>query len=507
MKDLKRITLKGFTKQDVLQRLKIALQEENITNLDKVEIEKDCAPFLSLDINDFLVMAYRELLGREPDNEGYTTYLRLMCQGMPREAVIYIIVVSQEFAGRFKIKHLDIYKKIYKKYILKSKIKKLPIIGWYITLRRMPDFITEMKMIDVQLHTNVQILNKHIEAVNRKADAINEKADAAHQNIEAVNRKADAINEKADAAHQNIEAVNRKADAINEKADAAHQNIEAVNRKADAINEKADAAHQNIEAVNRKIDDHMELPSIPQYLVVNGILDKYSYLEYANSVLKNTAPEQLVEGNYYQLLEAVFRGSEESIKKHQQYYIDYMLSNTGILKTAGKYFLDAGCGRGELLTLLQEQNITPVGIDINKISIDSLKKKGYKVYCTDILEYLNKIEDNEIIGLSSFQVIEHLSKEYVHKLIETAYKKIANGGVILLETLNPYCYSNQEWFYIDPTHISWHSPDNLKLYLEYMGFYEVKVIYSAPVQPQYASKIDMMRNYIQFAVIASVQKS
>jgi len=465
MKDLKRITLKGFTKQDVLQRLKIALQEENITNLDKVEIEKDCAPFLSLDINDFLVMAYRELLGREPDNEGYTTYLRLMCQGMPREAVIYIIVVSQEFAGRFKIKHLDIYKKIYKKYILKSKIKKLPIIGWYITLRRMPDFITEMKMIDVQLHTNVQILNKHIEAVNRKADAINEKADAAHQNIEAVNRKAD------------------------------------------AINEKADAAHQNIEAVNRKIDDHMELPSIPQYLVVNGILDKYSYLEYANSVLKNTAPEQLVEGNYYQLLEAVFRGSEESIKKHQQYYIDYMLSNTGILKTAGKYFLDAGCGRGELLTLLQEQNITPVGIDINKISIDSLKKKGYKVYCTDILEYLNKIEDNEIIGLSSFQVIEHLSKEYVHKLIETAYKKIANGGVILLETLNPYCYSNQEWFYIDPTHISWHSPDNLKLYLEYMGFYEVKVIYSAPVQPQYASKIDMMRNYIQFAVIASVQKS
>jgi SAM-dependent methyltransferase len=465
MKKFNRINNKGLTKQYVLQQLQLALQKKNINNTKKVEDEKDCTLFLSLDIDDFLVECYRELLGREPDNESNASYIRLMCQGMPREAVIYLIVTSQEFAGRFKIKHLDIYKKIYKKYIIKSKIKKLPIIGWYITLRDMPNFITEMRMINVDRHNKIKILNKHID---KKADAINEKADAISQKFD-------------------------------EYADTNNQNIYAINRKADAINDKADA-------INQKLDAFMELPSVPQYLVVNGILDKNSYLEYANSVLKNTAPEQLVDGNYYQLLEAVFRGSEESIKKHQQYYIDYILSNTEIRKITGKYFLDAGCGRGELLTLLQEQNIASVGIDINKISIDSLNKKGYKAYCVDILEYLNKIDDNELIGLSSFQVIEHLSKEYVSKLIETAYKKIINGGVILLETLNPYCYSNQEWFYIDPTHVSWHSPDNLKLYLEYIGFCEVKVIYSAPVQPQYASKVDMMRNYIQFAVVASVQK-
>jgi len=486
MKGLNRINYKGFTKQYVLQRLKVALKTENVNNTEGAEIEKDCTPFLSLDTDEFLIAIYREFMEREPDNEGFNSYIRLMCQGMPREAVIYLIVTSQEFAGRFKIKHLDIYKKIYKKYTLKSKIKKLPVIGWYITLRCMPNFITEMRMIDINRHTEIKKLNNYIEAVNKKADAINQKvdefADTANQNIETVNQKAEAINQK-----------------IDEYADAANQNIKAINLNTDAINKKADA-------INQKIDAFMELPSMPKYLVVNGILDKNSYLEHANSVLADTAPEQLVEGNYYQLLEAVFRGSEESIKKHQQYYIDYMLSNTKIRNTAGKYFLDAGCGRGELLTLLQEQNIPYVGIDINKISIDSLNKKGYTAYCADIMEYLNKIEDNEIIGLSSFQVIEHLSKEYVSKLIETAYKKIANGGVILLETLNPYCYSNQEWFYIDPTHISWHSPDNLKLYLEYIGFCEVKVIYSAPVQPQYASKIDMMRNYIQFAVVASVKK-
>ena len=440
MKKINRIKYDGFPKNYILQRLKTALKNED-TNLEINIIEKDFTTFLSLDINDFLTTIYHECLEREPDNESFANYLRFMCQGMPREAVIYLIAVSKEFVSKFKIKYLDNYKKIYKKYILKSKIKKLPVIGWYITLRNMPNIITEMRMIDVNWRTNMKIMSKNID-----------------------------------------------------------KNIDAVNQKADAINQKADA-------INQKIDEFMELPSIPKYLVVNGILDKTSYLEYANSILADSAPEQLVEGNYYQLLEAVFRGSEESIKKHQQYYIDYMISNTKIRNTSGKYFLDAGCGRGELLTLLQEQNIFSVGIDINKINIDSLKKKGYTVYREDILEYLNQIEDNELIGLSSFQVIEHLSNEYVSKMIDTAYKKITNGGIILLETLNPYCYSNQGFFYLDPTHITWHSPDNLKLYLEYMGFCEVKVIYSAPVQPQYASEIDMMKNYSQFAVVATVKKS
>jgi O-antigen chain-terminating methyltransferase len=428
MNEISRVNYKGLSKQYVLQRLKISLREGD-NNLENAEIEKDCTHLLTLDVVDFIKAVYVELLEREPNNEEYTGYIHLMCQGMPKEAVVYKIAASQEFADRFNIKHLDSYKKIYKKYIIKSKIKKLPIIRWYITLHRIPDFITEMRMIDINWRTSVKALNGYAEAIDIKVGA----------------------------------------------------------------------AHQ-------KIDEHIKFPSLPQYLIVNGLLDKDSYLNHANSVLTDTAPEQQVEGNYYQLLEAVFRGSEDGIKKHQQYYIDYLLSNTEIRSAEGKYFLDAGCGRGELLALLQEHKINSVGIDINKISIETLNKKGYTVYCADILEYLNKIEDNELTGLSSFQVIEHLSKEYVSKLIETAYIKIANDGVILLETLNPYCYSNQEWFYIDPTHISWHSPDNLKLYLEYIGFCDVKIIYSAPVHPYYASKIEMMRNYIQFAVTASVKK-
>jgi O-antigen chain-terminating methyltransferase len=264
--------------------------------------------------------------------------------------------------------------------------------------------------------------------------------------------------------------------------------------------------NEKINAANQRIDKLMELPSISEYLVVNGMLNVDSYLECANTILRETAPEKFVEGNYYQLLEALFRGSEDSIKKHQRFYINYLFSNTEIKKSQGKYFLDGGCGRGEFLSLLKEKEITSVGIDFNKISIDSLIGKGFTVYCADILDYLNGIEDNELIGLSSFQVIEHLSKEYVDKLINTAYSKISDGGVILLETLNPKCYSSYDFFYLDPTHISWHSPDNLKLYLEYTGFRDVKIIYSAPVHPIQASKTDMRANYIQYAIIASVQK-
>ena len=241
-------------------------------------------------------------------------------------------------------------------------------------------------------------------------------------------------------------------------------------------------------------------PLLPEYTIVNGSIDVDSYLDYAKVILDETG---INNGNYYQLFEAVFRGSEEIIKKHQRYYIDYMLENTSLNESKGMYFLDAGCGRGEFLSLLKEHKINAKGVDIDKQSIAHLMKKDFDVSESDMLIYLESIKDSELMGLSSFQVIEHLSRNYITDLIEIAFKKISKHGVIILETINPHCFTNHGSFFIDPTHVSWVSPDDLKFNLEYVGFENVKVIFYAPVHPDHASTYDMRCNYIGYAVIAS----
>ena len=478
MKDLDRINYKGFTKKYVLQRLKIVLKTENLVlsqsggmvmEHENQIIEIDCTPFLNLDSDIFISAVYRNLLEREPDNEEFSMYKLKLCLGMPREAMIYNIAISLEFANRFKIKYINNYKRKYQKYILKSKIKALPIIGWCIKFRRMVNFYDEWRVKEEERRVKEE--ERHIMNEN--------------------------LMKKTDHLQQQVDYIVPVSVGLLEKTDYFQRQIDNMVFISTCLSEKIDSLHQ-------KLDKQMELPSTPEYLVVNGWLEKNSYLDHANSLLKAEAPEKIGSDNFYQLHQALFRGSESDIKKHQKYYIDYIFSNTVMQKSTGKYFLDAGCGRGEFLSLLKERNINSIGIDIDKINTDYLTKKGFSVYCTDIIEYLNSIEDNELIGLSSFQVIEHLSKEYVNEMIVIAKKKISENGIILLETNNPYCYSQYGSFYLDNTHISWHSPDNLKLYLEYVGFRDVKIIYYAPVPPQQASKVDTKANYIGYAIIASV---
>ena len=126
--------------------------------------EKDITQFLNLEINDFITIIYRMLLDREPDVDGFASFQAYLCQGAPREAMVYLVTLSKEFARRYNIKNLEKYKKIYKKYLIKSKIKKFPFIGWYILLHRLPNHLMELRIIEnnmkiIQLRHEEEIKN------------------------------------------------------------------------------------------------------------------------------------------------------------------------------------------------------------------------------------------------------------------------------------------------------------------------------------------------------------
>lgn len=165
-----------------------------------------------------------------------------------------------------------------------------------------------------------------------------------------------------------------------------------------------------------------------------------------------------------------FRGTQNDIMQNQRVYLQYFKGKKGRI-------FDIGCGRGEFLRLLKEKNIDAFGID----TFEQYKKlgefHGIDIIIGDGIEYLNDTE--EIFGgIFCAQVIEHIGIENIIKLCNLAYKKLENGGCLVLETPNPTCISTMtSAFYIDPTHDKPIHPLLLQYIVKKAGFSDCQIIY------------------------------
>jgi 2-polyprenyl-3-methyl-5-hydroxy-6-metoxy-1,4-benzoquinol methylase len=178
----------------------------------------------------------------------------------------------------------------------------------------------------------------------------------------------------------------------------------------------------------------------------------------------------------YQTLETILRGPRENIKSRQALYLPYLDLDHSALPV-----VDIGCGRGEFLELMREQNVRVIGVDINDVTTQALVEAGYEAYTADGVTFLQQQPDASLAGITAFQVIEHLPKTALRQLLRVAYAKLAPGGFILLETVNPYCLPVYRTYYLDPTH---HEPvpmDLLAILLRFYGFEQLEVFYHGPV--------------------------
>jgi len=178
----------------------------------------------------------------------------------------------------------------------------------------------------------------------------------------------------------------------------------------------------------------------------------------------------------YQTLETILRGPRENIKSRQAFYLPYLDLDHSALPV-----VDIGCGRGEFLELMREQNVRVIGVDINDVTTQALVEAGYEAYTADGVTFLQQQPDASLAGITAFQVIEHLPKAALRQLLRVAYAKLAPGGFILLETVNPYCLPVYRTYYLDPTH---HEPvpmDLLAILLRFYGFEQLEVFYHGPV--------------------------
>lgn len=184
--------------------------------------------------------------------------------------------------------------------------------------------------------------------------------------------------------------------------------------------------------------------------------------------------------NFYRAFEDKYRGSREVIKKRIEFYLnfitplkDYFAKNN----QSNLITLDLGCGRGEFIELMLENNLTAMGIDLDDGMLKACKERGFNVENKDALTKLKETESNSILVVSAFHVVEHIPFEYLQELVKESYRVLMPGGLLILETPNPENIAVATCsFYTDPTHQKPIPPQLLSFVVEYNNFEKVKVV-------------------------------
>lgn len=241
---------------------------------------------------------------------------------------------------------------------------------------------------------------------------------------------------------------------------------------------------KRLNVIEYKLNQHQSTQTEIQPQVSSIEIDKLKIeVDYIKNILLNLKKQTsglVINKNKnseisYLSFEDKFRGSKKEITNRQRPYLKYFLNKKDIL--------DIGCGRGEFLKLLENKNITCLGIDNNTEMIVSCQKEGLDVRHKGLFEYLNSIPNNTHGGITAFQVIEHIETNKIPEYAYLCYKKVKKSGVVITETINPHCLQALANFWADLTHQKPIVPLTLKHIFEEIGFSKVNIIGRTPVHP------------------------
>jgi 2-polyprenyl-3-methyl-5-hydroxy-6-metoxy-1,4-benzoquinol methylase/HAMP domain-containing protein len=182
----------------------------------------------------------------------------------------------------------------------------------------------------------------------------------------------------------------------------------------------------------------------------------------------------------YSQLETAFRGTREQVLELQRVY----LPDVRRLKASGAPVLDIGCGRGEWLELLREDDIPAYGVDLNDSVAQQDRARGLDVRTGDAVEHMRSVEPSSLAAVTGFHVIEHLPFETLVALLDAALVAIRPGGMVIFETPNPTnLIVGAASFYTDPTHRNPLHPDFTKFLLTARGYVDTEIRYLHPRGP------------------------
>lgn len=187
--------------------------------------------------------------------------------------------------------------------------------------------------------------------------------------------------------------------------------------------------------------------------------------EAADTADTSTAVGTALREATYLSLEKRWRGDEAEIAERVAVYVP-------ILARRGPGpVLDLGCGRGELLDVLAEADIGCQGVDANQAMVERCRDRGHEVAHGDLFEALRNAPEGHFGAIVSLHVIEHLAPDALELLARLAWSRLADGGMLVLETPSPLSIvASSRDFWIDPTHVHPVHPAWLDVVLREAGF-------------------------------------
>ena len=367
---------------------------------------------LSYQDEDFIRNAYRAILKREPDSDGFNDWLSRLRSGQVNKIEI-LGGISRSEEGRkrnVKIKGLGLRYLINKSY-------KIPVAGYFIRLLagiiNLPKIIRDLNQY--QAFTDARFAGKaDREAVEELRPILEGKADSR-----------------------------------------AVEELTATTR-----------------GILRQISDH-RLNILDQQRRFILLLEEMRRClpeplshDQIKSVLKE---EDHILDAMYMAFEDWFRGTRTEIKRRLGVYLPHIDKIKS--EKVDISILDVGCGRGEWLELLQENGYRAKGIDINRVALLQCRELGLDVTDSDVIEYLRGLKRDSLDVISGFHIIEHLPFNTLIALFDEALTVLKSGGLILFETPNPANILVSSYdFYRDLSHQKPLHPETMNFVAESRGF-------------------------------------
>lgn len=189
------------------------------------------------------------------------------------------------------------------------------------------------------------------------------------------------------------------------------------------------------------------------------------------------AQGQVLPPEVYLALEERLRGPAAAIAERFAVYRPYVRAAARL----GLPAADLGCGRGEWLTLLTTEGLTAVGVEGNAAMVAACRAQGLPVEEGDAHGWLIAQAPASLALVSLFHVAEHLPPATLYAWLKAAWRALAPGGLLLVETPNPENLQVAAYsFWFDPTHLRPLPPPLLDTLVGAAGFRTVDILRLAP---------------------------
>ena len=421
----------------------------------------DIKDLLKLDDEGFIENSYSAILKRKADEEGLTDYLSSLRNGsMDKIDIIEALRYSGEGKGKnVKIKGL-------RKFLVIREIYRVPLAGYLlkiiVNLIHLPRTLERIQTFQNDIYGRSNVLGKEL----------NEAAQTSNRRSDALGRE---LNEAAQTLNRRLDALGRELD---EAAQTSKENIVKIKNDLETRIKSDLKTKVNNEVVKDIIDDLGDMIGQikeHEHSITEQDARFKRFLADAKRSKEALDEKKHLHDAMYVAFEDKFRGTREDIGLRVSIYLKYIKKVKA--GTKGAPVIDVGCGRGEWLELLKENEYSAKGVDSNREMIKACRSRMLEVTESDAVAYLKGLKPESAGAVTGFHIAEHLDYENMISLLDESLRVLKKGGILILETPNPEnLIVGACNFYKDPTHRSPIPPDTLQFMVNNRGFENIEVL-------------------------------